>query len=60
MSNRKREKKRKRNIMSLEKFINSTILGFVAVNVKRTGDSYKKNTHNVIVANKPIKKDWRK
>jgi hypothetical protein len=46
--------------MGLERFINSAILGFMAVNVKRTGDSYKKKSHNVIMANKPIKKEWRK
>lgn len=46
--------------MRLERFINSAILGFMAVNVKSAGNSYKKKSHNVIMANKPIKKEWRK
>lgn len=46
--------------MGLERFINSAILGFMAVNVKGLGNSYKKKSHNVIMANKPIKKEWRK
>lgn len=46
--------------MLLERFINSTILGLIAVNVKGAGNSYKKKSHNVIMANKPIKKEWRK
>lgn len=44
----------------LRKFIDSTIAGFLAVSVKRSGDNYKKSSHNSIVANKPIKKDWSK
>ena len=46
--------------MFLERFVNSAILGFMAVNVKGLGNSYKKKSHNVIMANKPIKKDWSK
>lgn len=46
--------------MGLERFINSAIAGFLVVNAKRSGDSYKKKSHNVIMANKPIKKEWRK
>lgn len=42
------------------KFIDSTIAGFLAISVKRSGDNYKKSSHNSIVANKPIKKDWSK
>lgn len=46
--------------MGLERFINSAILGLMAVNIKGLGNSYKKKSHNVIMANKPIKKEWRK
>ncbi|WP_164966813.1 hypothetical protein [Streptococcus oralis] len=46
--------------MSLGKFIDSVITVFLAVSVKRSGDNYKKSSHNSIVANKPIKKDWSK
>ena len=46
--------------MSLRNFIDSTVAGFLAVSVKRSGDNYKKSSHNSIVANKPIKKDWSK
>ena len=44
----------------LRKFIDSTVAGFLAVSVKRSGDNYKKSSHNSIVANKPIKKDLSK
>ena len=46
--------------MGLERFINSAILGFMAVNIKGLGNIYKKKSHNLIIANKPIKKEWRK
>ena len=50
----------KRGAIMLGKFIDSTIAGFLAVSVKRSGDNYKKSSHKSIVANKPIKKDWGK
>jgi len=46
--------------MSLEKFVDATIAGFFAVRAKQSGDQYLKSSHNAIVANKPIKKNWSK
>lgn len=47
-------------IMSLGKIIESTIAGFLAVSVKNAGHGYKKASHQAILTNKPIKKDWSK
>ena len=52
--------KERGNTMSLEKFVNATIAGFFAVRAKQSGDQYLKSSHNAIVANKPIKKNWSK
>lgn len=46
--------------MSLEKFVNATIAGFFAIRAKKSGDNFLKSSHNSIMANKPIKKDWSK
>ena len=46
--------------MVLSKLVNGLITGYAAVNVKKMGAASRKNSHNKIMAHKPVKKDWGK